>query len=288
MPLLVAPFAMQRLLHPEGELATARATRDAGTLLCVSTMTSSDHAEIAAASEAAPRWLQLYVLRDRHRTLDHVAEARESGCAAIAVTVDTPYLGVRERDRRLGFDIPPDLPLPYVKGKDASVAMTFAEQFQMTPSLTWRDLEWIASESKLPVAVKGLLTREDAELAVEHGAAAVLVSNHGGRQLDGVAASLDALPEVVEAVGGRCEVYVDGGIRRGTDVLKALALGARAAFVARPIAAGLAVGGEQGVARVLEIFRAEIELGLALLGCTSPELVTRSHVEPTVPYDRPA
>jgi 4-hydroxymandelate oxidase len=116
----------------------------------------------------------------------------------------------------------------------------------------------------------------------------VLVSNHGGRQLDGVAASLDALPEVVAAVGGRCEVYVDGGIRRGTDVLKALALGARAALVARPIAAGLAVGGEQGVARVLEIFRAEIELGLALLGCTSPELVTRSHVEPTVPYDRPA
>ena len=288
MPLLVAPFAMQRLLHPDGELATARAARDAGTLMCVSTVTSSDHAEIAEAGGAAPRWLQLYVLRDKQRTLDHVAEARESGYTALAVTVDTPYLGVRERDRRLGFDIPHDLPLPYVKGKDASVPMTFAEQFVMTPSLTWRDLEWIASESQLPVVLKGLLTREDATLAAEHGAAAVLVSNHGGRQLDGVAATLDALPEVVEAVGDRCEVYMDGGVRRGTDVLKALALGARAAFVARPVAAGLAVGGEQGVGAVLEIFRSEIELGLALLGCTSPAQVSRGHVEPTVPYDRPA
>ena len=133
--------------------------------------------------------------------------------------------------------------------------MTLAQQFQMTPSLTWRDLEWIAAESQLPVVLKGLLTREDALLAVEHGAAGIIVSNHGGRQLDGVAATLDALPEVVEAVAGRCEVYVDGGIRRGTDVLKALALGARAAFVARPVAAGLALGGEAGVARVLEIFR---------------------------------
>lgn len=288
MPLLVAPFAMQRLLHPEGEVATARATGAAGTLLCVSTITTSTHEEIAAAAGRAPRWLQLYVLRDRQRTLDHIAEAREAGYTALAVTVDAPYLGIRERDVRLGFDIPSDLPLPYVKGKDATVAMTFAEQFQMTPSLTWRDLDWIASESRLPVVLKGLLTREDATLAVEHGAAAVIVSNHGGRQLDGVAASLDALPEVVEAVGGRCEVYVDGGFRRGTDVLKALALGARAAFAGRAIAAGLAVGGEAGVARVLELFRAEIELGLALLGCTSPAEVSRSHVEPTVPYDPPA
>jgi isopentenyl diphosphate isomerase/L-lactate dehydrogenase-like FMN-dependent dehydrogenase len=172
-----------------------------------------------------------------------------------------------------------------VKGKDPTVAMTFAGQFQTTPSLMWRDLEWIASESGLPVVVKGLLTREDAALAVEHGVAGVIVSNHGGRQLDGVAASLDALPEVVEAVAGRCEVYVDGGIRRGNDVLKALALGARAAFVARPIAAGLAVDGEAGVARVLELFRSELALGLALLGCRSPADVSRGHVEPTVPYD---
>jgi isopentenyl diphosphate isomerase/L-lactate dehydrogenase-like FMN-dependent dehydrogenase len=287
MPLLVAPFAMQRLLDPEGEVATARAAQAAGTLLCVSTVTTSAHGEVAAVGDG-PRWLQLYVLRDRQRTLDHVAAAREAGYSALALTVDTPYLGVRERDLRLGFEVPAELPLPYVKGLDESLAMTLAQQFQMTPSLTWRDLEWIASESQLPVVLKGLLTREDALLAVEHGAAGVIVSNHGGRQLDGVAATLDALPEVVEAVAGRCEVYVDGGIRRGTDVLKALALGARAAFVARPVAAGLALGGEAGVARVLEIFRSELEVGLALLGCTAPEQVSRSHVEATVPYDHPA
>jgi isopentenyl diphosphate isomerase/L-lactate dehydrogenase-like FMN-dependent dehydrogenase len=285
MPLLVAPFAMQRLLHPDGEVATARAAAAAGTVICVSTITSSAHDEIAEAGGSAPRWLQLYVLRDRQRTLDHIAEARECGYSAIALTVDVPVLGRRERDLRLGFDIPPNLPLPYVKGKDPNVAMTFAQQFQMSPSVTWRDLEWIASESGMPVILKGILTREDAALAVEHGVDAIIVSNHGGRQLDGVAASLDALPEVVEAVGGACEVYVDGGIRRGTDVLKALALGARAALTGRAIASGLAVGGEAGVLDVLTMLRDEIELGLALLGCTSTDEVTRSHIEATVPYD---
>ncbi len=285
MPLLVAPFAMQRLLHPDGEVATARAAAAAGTLMCVSTITSSTHEEVAEAGGAAPRWLQLYVLRDRQRTLDHIAEAREFGYSAIALTVDVPFLGRRERDLRLGFELPPDLPVPYVKGKDPNVAMTFAQQFQMSPSVTWRDLEWIAAESGMPVILKGILTREDAVLALEHGAAAIVVSNHGGRQLDGVAASLDALPEVVEAVENRCEVYVDGGIRRGTDVLKALALGARAALTGRAVASGLAVGGEAGVLDVLTLLHAEIELGLALLGCTSPAEVTRSHVEPTVPYD---
>jgi len=285
MPVLVAPFAMQQLLHPEGELATARAAAAAGTLICVSTVTTTAHDEIAEAVGSAPRWLQLYVLRDKQRTLDHIVEARESGYSALALTVDVPMLGRRERDLRLGFDVPLDLPLPYIKGKDRNVEMTFAEQVQMSPSVTWRDLEWIASESGMPVLLKGILTREDATLAIEHGVAAIIVSNHGGRQLDGVAASLDALPEVVEAVAGRCEIYVDGGIRRGTDVLKALALGARATLVGRAIASGLAVGGEAGVLDVLTMLHDEIELGLALLGCTSPAEVTRSHVEPTVPYD---
>ena len=285
MPLLVAPLAMQRLLHPDGEVATARAAAAAGTLICVSTVTSSTHEEVAEAAGSAPRWLQLYVFRDRQRTLDHIAEARECGYSAIALTVDVPLLGRRERDLRLGFELPPNLPIPYMKGKDPNVAMTFAEQFLMSPSVTWRDLEWIASESGMPVILKGILTREDAALALEHGADAIAVSNHGGRQLDGVAASLDALPEVVEAVDGRCEVYVDGGIRRGTDVLKALALGARAALTGRAVASGLAVGGEAGVLDVLTLLHDEIELGLGLLGCTSPAEVTRSHVEPTVPYD---
>jgi isopentenyl diphosphate isomerase/L-lactate dehydrogenase-like FMN-dependent dehydrogenase len=276
MPLGVAPFAMQRLIDAEGEVATARAAAAAGALMCVSTLTSSTHAEIAAVGKG-PRWLQLYVLRDRQRTLDHMAEAEESGHSAVVLTVDLPYVGRRERDLRLGFENPPgDLPLPY------------ADLFETTPALSWRDLEWIRGETSLPLALKGILTREDATLAVEHGVDAVWVSNHGGRQLDGVAAGLDALPEVVEAVAGRAEVYVDGGIRRGTDVLKALALGARAAFAGRAFAGALAVGGTDGVASALTLLRDETVLGLALLGCTSPDQVARSHVEPTLPYDFPA
>ena len=273
MPLGVAPFAMQRLLVRDGECATARAAAAADVLMVVSTLTTSSHAEIAAAA-AGLRWLQLYVLRDRQRTLDHIAEAREAGYSAVVLTVDLPYVGRRERDLRLGFpNPPPDLELPY------------AHLFDTTPALTWRDLEWIRSETQLPLAVKGILTREDALLAVEHGADAVWVSNHGGRQLDHVAAGLDALPEVVDAVADRAEVYVDGGIRRGTDVLKALALGARAAFAGRAFACGLAVDGERGVAHVLSLLRDEIELGLGLLGCTSPDTISRGHVEPVVPYD---
>jgi 4-hydroxymandelate oxidase len=265
MPVLVAAFAMQGLLDPEGEVATARAARAAGTLFCVSTVTTRAHAEVAAVGDA-PRWLQLYVLKDKQRTLDHIAAARESGYSALALTVDSPYLGVRERDLRLGFEVPADLPLPYVKGTDPGLAMTLAQQFQMTPSLTWRDLEWIASESQMPVVLKGLLTREDAVLAVENGAAGVIVSNHGGRQLDGAPASLEVLPEIVDAVSGRAEVLLDGGIRRGADVVKALALGARAVLIGRPHLYGLAVGGGAGVGRVLDLIMGEIDKTLGLLG----------------------
>jgi 4-hydroxymandelate oxidase len=269
LPLGIAPFAMQRLLDPDGEVATARAAAGAGVLFTTSTLTTSSHAEIATAGPG-PRWFQLYILKDRQRTLEHMHEAREAGYSALVLTVDLPYLGRRERDLRLGFENPPPgLELPYATLVDT------------TPALTWRDLDWIRSEVPLPLVLKGILTREDAALAVEHGADAVWVSNHGGRQLDGVPAGLDALPEVVEAVAGRCEVYVDGGIRRGTDVLKALALGARAAFAGRAFACALAVEGEEGVGHALSLLRDEIELGLGLLGCTSPEEVTRAHVQPT-------
>jgi 4-hydroxymandelate oxidase len=270
MPLGIAPFALQRLLDPEAERATSRAAAAAGALMTVPTLTSFRHAELQAAADG-PQWLQLYVQRDRSLTLDHLAEAREAGYGAVALTVDLPLIGRRERDLRLDFAVPPEIPLHYGTLVDVD------------PTLTWRDLEWIRAATELPLVLKGIVTHEDAALAAEHGAEAVWVSNHGGRQLDGVAASIDALPEVVEAVAGRCEIYVDGGFRRGGDVVKALALGARAVFVARPIAAGLAIGGEEGVARVLELLRAEIELALGLLGCTRPEDVTRAHIQQSAP-----
>jgi isopentenyl diphosphate isomerase/L-lactate dehydrogenase-like FMN-dependent dehydrogenase len=266
MPVGVAPFALQRLLDPEAELATTRAAAAAGTLATVPTLTSYRHAELQAAADG-PRWLQLYVQLDRAKTLDHLAEAKEAGYGAVVLTVDLPLVGRRERDLRLGFAIPPEIPLHYGTLVDVD------------PTLTWRDLEWIRSATDLPLVLKGIVTREDALLAVEHSVDGIWVSNHGGRQLDSVAATIDALPEVVEAADGRSEIYVDGGIRRGTDVVKALALGARAAFVGRPIAAGLAVGGEAGVSRVLELLRDETQLALGLLGCTSPEQVTRAHIQ---------
>jgi isopentenyl diphosphate isomerase/L-lactate dehydrogenase-like FMN-dependent dehydrogenase len=269
MPLGIAPFALQRLLDPEAERATSRAASAVGALVAVPTLTSYRHAELQAAADG-PRWLQLYVQIDRAQTLDHLAEAKEAGYGAIVLTVDLPLVGRRERDLRLGFAIPPEIPLHYGTLVDVD------------PTLTWRDLEWIRAATVLPLVLKGVVTREDSLLAVEHGVDAIWVSNHGGRQLDGVAASIDALPEVADAAEGRCEIYVDGGLRRGTDVVKALALGARAAFVGRPIAAGLAVGGEAGVIRVLELLRDEITLALGLLGCTSPEQVTRAHVQRAV------
>jgi isopentenyl diphosphate isomerase/L-lactate dehydrogenase-like FMN-dependent dehydrogenase len=281
MPLLVAPTALQRMAHPDGELATARAAAAAGTIMCLSTIANSSPREVAEAAPSAPRWFQLYVLRDSGRTRELIEEVAELGYSAILLTADTPYLGRRERDVRNAFRIPHELAFPNmpVPG-EGSLHGQFTE---MSPAVTWRDVEEIASLSGLPVLVKGVLTAEDALLSIEHGAAGVVVSNHGGRQLDGVPATLDALPEVVEAVGDRGEVLIDGGIRRGTDVLKALALGARAALAGRAVLWGLTVDGEAGVRRVLELLRAEIELGLALLGCRAPDEVGRGHVAGTSP-----
>jgi isopentenyl diphosphate isomerase/L-lactate dehydrogenase-like FMN-dependent dehydrogenase len=214
---------------------------------------------------------------------EHLAEAAAAGCSAVVLTVDTPRLAQRERDLRVGFEVPSDLPLPYARAAVGEAAHNPAEQFSLLDdSVSWRDLEWIAGEAKMPVVLKGVVTREDAETAVGHGAAAVVVSNHGGRQLDGAPATLDALPEVVEAVAGRAEVYLDGGIRRGTDVAKALALGARAVLAGRAPIYGLAVAGEDGVRHVLELLRDELTLALSLLGCTSPEEIGREHVQRAV------
>ena len=266
MPVLIAPLALQRMAHPDGEVATARAAAAAGTILCLSTAATARPADVAAAAPGARQWFQVYVFEDRAITEDLVAEAVDSGYAALVVTVDAPFLGRRERDLRVDFKIPEGL---------TPCGDIFGEGFDT--ALSWRDLEWLAGYG-LPVVVKGILTAEDARLACEHGAAAVVVSNHGGRQLDGVQASVDALEEVVDAVDGRIEVLLDGGIRRGTDVLKALALGARAVMIGRAMVWGLAAGGEAGVTDVLRLLREEIRLGLALLGCCSPADVSRAHV----------
>ncbi|HEX9380994.1 MAG TPA: alpha-hydroxy acid oxidase [Gaiellaceae bacterium] len=266
LPVLIAPLAMQRMAHPDGELATARAAAAARTVMCLSSAATCAPAEMAAAAPPGARWFQVYVWRPRSKTEAAIEEAVQHGYSALVLTVDVPYIGRRERDVRVDFRVPEHLT---VEGN------LFGEGFD--PTVSWRDLEWLAGYG-LPVVVKGILTAEDAELACEHGAAAVVVSNHGGRQLDGVPAALDALEEVADAVAGRAEVLLDGGVRRGTDVLKALALGARAVLIGRAMLWGLAVAGEEGVADVLRMFRKEIELGLALLGCGSPADVTRAHV----------
>jgi isopentenyl diphosphate isomerase/L-lactate dehydrogenase-like FMN-dependent dehydrogenase len=263
LPVLIAPLALQRMAHPDGEEATARAAAAAGTIMCLSSAATCAPSQLTEGK----RWFQVYVWKERATTEAAIAQAVEHGYSALVLTVDVPYIGRRERDIRAEFTIPEHLT---VQGD------LFAANFDATVS--WRDLERLAGYG-LPVVVKGILTAEDASLACEHGAAAVIVSNHGGRQLDGVSASLDVLEEVVYAVDGRAEVLLDGGVRRGTDVLKALALGARAVLIGRAMLWGLAVAGEEGVADVLRLLRDEIELGLALLGCASPADVSRAHVQ---------
>ena len=280
LPVLVAPVAYQQLYDPDGECATARAAAAVGAGMAVSTFSTRTHEAIAAAAPGLTQWCQLYVFQDRGVTREHLAGAEAAGCSAVVLTVDTPRLSSRERDVRAGFAVPADLPLPYARSAVGAAASNPADQFALLdPSVSWRDLEWIASEGRLPVVLKGIVTAEDATLAVEHGAAAIVVSNHGGRQLDGVPATLGALPEVVEAVAGRVEIYLDGGIRRGGDVAKALALGARAVLAGRAPVYGLAAAGEDGVRHVLELLRDELALTLCLLGCTSPGELTPAHVQ---------
>jgi isopentenyl diphosphate isomerase/L-lactate dehydrogenase-like FMN-dependent dehydrogenase len=282
MPLLVAPVAFQRVASPDGEAGTARAAAAAGTIMCLSTISTTTPADVAAAAPECKRWFQLYVFKDWGLTESLIEQAVEAGFSALVLTVDTPYLGRREGPLRTGFEIPHEIRVPAVDAaRGGQEPFSLAEHFSLfSPSVSWRDLERFRSLSRLPVLLKGILTAEDARLACEHGADAVVVSNHGGRQLDGVSGTLDALPEVAEAVDGRIEVLLDGGIRRGVDVVKALALGARACLAGRAVLWGLAVDGEGGALRVLELLRNEISLALSLLGCTSPSEVRRGHIGP--------
>jgi 4-hydroxymandelate oxidase len=285
-PVLIAPLAYQRLADPAGECATARAAAAAGALMVVSTLATASLEEVAEAAPGAPRWFQLYVFRDRELAASLCARAEAAGYGAVVLTVDTPRLGRRERDLRNGFGLPPHLSNanfsgelsrggPGVPGVSGLARLTGTH---LDDSLSWRDVAWLRSRTRLPLLLKGIVRADDARLAVEHGVDGVIVSNHGGRQLDGALATAEALPEVVEAVGGRCEVYVDGGVRRGVDVVRALALGARGVLLGRPVLWGLAAEGEAGVGHVLGLLRDELELALALVGATSVAQIDRTLV----------
>jgi 4-hydroxymandelate oxidase len=276
-PILLAPTAMQAMAHPGGEVATARAAASLGQVMVVSTISTMTLEDVAATGVNG--WFQLYIHRDRALTEELVLRAHRAGYGAIVLTVDAPYLGRRFRDERNRFAMPQGLELANLatalpKGAGSGLFAYFASE--LDPSLTWEDVAWVRSLSPLPLVIKGLLTTEDAELAVQAGAEGIVVSNHGGRQLDGAPASIDALPEVAETVAGRTEVYMDGGIRRGGDVLKALALGARAVMIGRPYLWGLSVAGEAGVRRVLELLRDELTLAMALAGRPTLKAIDRS------------
>ncbi len=287
VPILVAPTAFHRMAHADGELATARASARANTLMVVSTLSNTGVEEIADAS-SGPLWFQLYIYKDREATRDLVARVEKTRCRAVVLTVDAPLLGPRERDVRNRFALPEGLTVKNLAGAGqgtvsqelfgsglAKYVSTFID-----PAISWRDVEWLQGITHLPIVIKGIVRANDARRAVEMGVKGIVVSNHGGRQLDTSPATIDALPHVVKAAGGRAEVYVDGGIRRGVDVVKALARGARAVFVGRPVLWGLAVDGEAGVARVLEILRAEFDLAMGLCGASTLDEIDGTLLRP--------
>ncbi|MBW4560988.1 MAG: alpha-hydroxy-acid oxidizing protein [Mojavia pulchra JT2-VF2] len=278
LPLLIAPMAFQCLAHPDGEVATAIAAASAGVGMVLSTLATKSIEEVATVQQNFPnalQWFQLYIHKDRGLTRALVERAKTAGYKALCLTVDAPILGRRERDRRNEFSLPPGLhaanlatisrlDIPYEQGE--SGLFTYFTQ-QLNPALTWKDLAWLQSICPLPLVIKGILRKDDAVRAVECGAKAIIVSNHGGRQLDGAIASLDALAEIVAVVDGRAEVLLDGGIRRGTDILKAIALGAKAVLIGRPVLWGLALAGTAGVSHIISLLEDEFSVAMALSGC---------------------
>lgn len=281
LPVVVAPMALMQLAHPEGELAAVRGASAVGVPLALSTLASSTIEDVAEAA-AVPQWFQLYVYRDRAITEQLIARAEAAGYTAIVLTVDVAVAGNRERDVRNRFKLPPGITVKNLSGSmlenmldqaDDSAIARYATS-QLDPALTWDDLTWLVNLTKLPVLVKGIIRADDALRAVDAGAAGVIVSNHGGRQLDTAPSGIDALPAVTAALGGRGVVMMDGGVRRGTDIVKALALGASAVMVGRPLLWGLAVNGEAGARHVLEILAQELDNTLALCGCTAVDQLT--------------
>jgi 4-hydroxymandelate oxidase len=280
LPIGIAPMAAQAIAHPDAEGAMARAAAAAGIPMILSTSASMTAAEVAAAAPGSDLLFQLYLVRDLAYTRTLVEGAEAAGFRAIVLTVDLPVLGYRERDRRSGYALPrmPNVEAAQAGGADRGRYAGLDDQRSI--GLTWADLETVRSWSRLPLLLKGIVAPDDARLALEHGVDGLIVSNHGARQLDRSLCTADALPGVIEAVAGRCEVWVDGGIRRGLDVAIALSLGAAGVLVGRPFYWALAAGGQAGVERALAVLREELELALPLLGCASladlrPELVTR-------------
>ena len=285
-PILIAPMAFQCLAHPEGEIATAQAAASRGVVMVLSTMSTKSLEAVAAQRQHTPQWFQLYIHRDRALTQALVQRAEAAGYSALCLTVDAPVLGKRESDRRNQFTLPKTMELAnLVSMADLAIPKTTEESGlfayftqQIDPSVTWKDVEWLQSITTLPLLVKGILRGDDGLKAYEYGAKGIIVSNHGGRQLDGAIATFEALPEIVATVGDKMDILVDGGIRRGTDILKALALGAKAVLVGRPILWGLAAEGRKGVTHVLELLNEELDLAMALSGCTSIEDIDPSLV----------
>jgi 4-hydroxymandelate oxidase len=286
MPICVAPTAFHKLACAEGEIAAARAAKAAGTLFILSSL-SNTAMEAVLPEAASPRWFQLYIYRDREVTRALVQRAEAASAEAIVLTVDAPGLGTRERDMRNRFTLPEGLcvenlaPLGKAKMPEVSgsgLAAYVRDNFKS--DLSFDDLDWLCGCTKLPVVVKGVCRGDDARRIAEHGAKAIVVSNHGGRQLDTAPATSEVLPHIVDLIGDRCEIYVDGGIRRGSDVLKAIALGARAVLVGRPILWGLTVDGERGALAVLNILRRELDEAMLLCGCTTVGEINRSLLAP--------
>ena len=290
MPIAVAPTAFHRLAHKDGELASVRGAGDAGTIFVLSTLSTTAVEDVVAAA-SGPVWFQLYVYRDRAATEGLVRRVEAAGCRALVLTVDAPLLGRRERDVKNRFALPAGLAianllpagyerLPPASGAvpESGLAAYVAEL--LDPSLTWDVIAWLRSITTLPVLVKGIVRPDDAARAIAAGAAGVVVSNHGGRQLDAAPATIDVLARIVDAVAGGGDVLLDGGVRRGSDVIKALALGARAVLVGRPVLWGLAAGGREGVAAALGVLRRELDLAMALCGCPDIASITRDLVAP--------
>jgi 4-hydroxymandelate oxidase len=284
-PVAIAPTAIQGLAHVDGEVATARGTAEVGALMILSSLATCSLEDVAAAAPEAPRWMQIYILRERARTEELVRRAATHGYSALVLTVDAPVSGLRLREWRAGVHLPDDLALPNLAGGSTESARqggfmaVVTKEFE--PALTPDDIGWLAGLSDLPVVAKGVQRADDAVRCVEAGAAAIVVSNHGARQLADAPATADILAEIVDAVAGRAEVYVDGGIRRAPDVVKALALGAQAVLVGRPSLWALAVGGSDGVASLLRWYESELRRSMALCGAATVDQIDRSLIRRT-------